>query len=419
MERFDKILKSVSGYLSSFVKWVLISFLTGVCGGVVGAFFHKAVEASTAIRDRNEWLIFLLPAAGLLIVLLYRVLGLAEEIGTSDILKAVRKKGKGIPVLLAPAIFISTVITHLFGGSAGREGAALQLGGSIASLVAKVFKTGEKDFPLVLMCGMAAVFSALFTTPLTAVFFAMEVISVGIIYYSALVPCLCAALVGYKISLMMGAVPLAYNISSMPEIGLASCARVALLAALCAALSIVFCVAMHGSGQFFSRYIKNSYLRIFAGGAAVVILTLLCGTYDYNGAGMQVIDLAMHGRARPEAFVLKIIFTALTLGAGFRGGEIVPAFFIGSVFGCTAAPLLGLDASFGAAVGLVALFCGVVNCPAASIFLSIELFGAEGIIFFAIAAAVSYLLSGYYGLYSGQKIVYSKLHAEYIDIYAK
>ena len=370
MERFDKILKSVSGYLSSFVKWVLISFLTGVCGGVVGAFFHKAVEASTAIRDRNEWLIFLLPAAGLLIVLLYRVLGLAEEIGTSDILKAVRKKGKGIPVLLAPAIFISTVITHLFGGSAGREGAALQLGGSIASLVAKVFKTNEKDFPLVLMCGM-------------------------------------------------GAVPLAYNISSMPEIGLASCARVALLAALCAALSIVFCVAMHGSGQFFSRYIKNSYLRIFAGGAAVVILTLLCGTYDYNGAGMQVIDLAMHGRARPEAFVLKIIFTALTLGAGFRGGEIVPAFFIGSVFGCTAAPLLGLDASFGAAVGLVALFCGVVNCPAASIFLSIELFGAEGIIFFAIAAAVSYLLSGYYGLYSGQKIVYSKLHAEYIDIYAK
>lgn len=418
MEGFKNTLRYIAGYFMAFIRWVLISGLTGIIGGVVGALFHISVEKATALRAENEWMIYLLPVAGLLIVLLYRCFKLEERIGTNDILNAVRKKQKGVPVLLAPAIFISTALTHMFGGSAGREGAALQLGGSIASLVGRVFKVGDKDFPLVLMCGMAAVFSALFTTPLTAAFFAMEVISVGIIYYSALVPCLCASLIAYKISLMFGAVPLIYNIS-IPAVSLESCVAAAVLAALCAVLSVVFCVVMHGTAQFMGLYIKNSYVRIFIGGTAVILLTTICGTYDYNGAGMQIISNAMAGHARPEAFLLKMIFTAVTIGAGFRGGEIVPTFFIGSVFGCTVGTLLGIVPGFGAAIGLIALFCGVVNCPVASIFLSLELFGAEGILFFAIVCAVSYLLSGYHGLYSGQKIVYSKLRAEYIDIYAK
>ena len=418
MDEIKETSKYFAEYLLGFLKWVLISALTGAVGGVIGSLFHISVEKVTGFRNAHEWIIVFLPIAGLLIVLLYRAFGLEEKIGTNDILNAVRKKKKGVPTLLAPAIFISTVLTHMFGGSAGREGAALQLGGSIASYVGKLFKVGEKDFPLVLMCGMAAVFSALFATPLTAVFFAMEVISVGIMYYSALVPCLCASLIAYKISLIFGAVPLFYKLN-IPAVNLEACFKIAVLAALCAFLSIAFCVVMHTMARYLKMYIRNSYIRIAVGGAAVVLLTVICGTYDYNGAGMGVISDAMAGHARPEAFLLKIIFTALTIGAGYRGGEIVPTFFIGSVFGCTVASLIGVDPGFGAAVGLVAMFCGVVNCPVASIFLALELFGAGGILFFAIACAVSYLMSGYHGLYSGQKIVYSKLRAEYIDIYAK
>lgn len=418
MEKIKQTVKDAIGYILTFFRWVMTAAVTGCVGGAVGALFHKSVERVTELRAEHSYFIYLLPAAGVLIVFIYRILGLEDGIGTNDILKAVRKKEKGVPPMLAPAIFISTVLTHLCGGSAGREGAALQLGGSIASAIGKVFKVSEKEFPLVLMCGMAAVFSALFLTPLTAAIFAMEVISVGVIHYSALVPSLCAALIGYKISLMCNAVPLSYSIC-VPEVHLKSCVAVALLAALCAVLSIVFCIVMHGSGHLAARYIKNPYLRAVCGGAAVVGLTLLCGSFDYNGAGMNVAAEALAGKARPEAFILKIVFTALTIGFGFKGGEIVPTFFIGATFGCIVGPLLGLDASFSAAIGLTALFCGVVNCPIASVFLALELFGADGILLFATACAVSYLLSGYYGLYSGQKIVYSKLKAEYIDIYAK
>lgn len=172
--------------------------------------------------------------------------------------------------------------------------------------------------------------------------------------------------------------------------------------------------------KFLKKFFKNQYLRIIAGGAAIILLTLLVGTRDYNGIGISVIDGAiLDGAARPEAFLLKIVFTAVTIGAGFKGGEIVPTLFIGSTFGCVAGSLLGLDSGFAAAVGLVALFCGVVNCPIASFILSIELFGAQGMVLFAVACAVSYMLSGYYGLYSSQKIMYSKLKAEFININTK
>ena len=172
---------------------------------------------------------------------------------------------------------------------------------------------------------------------------------------------------------------------------------------------------MHFSHKGAAKLFKNTFLRAFVGGAAVVVLTLIFG-HDYNGAGMNIIEKAISGEAEPFAFLLKMLFTAVTIGFGFKGGEIVPTFFIGSTFGCVIGSLLGLDPGFAAALGLVALFCGAVNCPIASVFLSIELFGAGGIVYFAIACAVSFALSGYFGLYSSQKIVYSKTRAEFINI---
>ena len=234
-------------------------------------------------------------------------------------------------------------------------------------------------------------------------------------YYSAIVPCVIAAVVGDRISSLFGIAPTEFLLTGVPEGSALGVAKVALLGVLCAVLSILFCVCMHQSAALYKKLIPNKYLCAAVGGVLVALLTLLVGTRDYNGAGMDVIARAVAGQARPEAFALKILFTALTLGAGFKGGEIVPAFFTGATFGNVIGKLLGLSPSFGAGLGLVALFCGVTNCPVSSLILSVELFGAKGFGFFAVVVAVSFMLSGYYGLYSEQKIVYSKLKPEFID----
>lgn len=409
--------KSAGKYLLTFLKWFVLAAVTGAVGGVVGALFHLSVEYVTGVRKAHSWIVFLLPVGGLVIAGLYKLSG-KKDIGTNEILDAVRSP-QGVPALLAPLIFVSTVITHLFGGSAGREGAALQLGGSIAGLIGRIARLDEKDMHIMTMCGMSAVFSALFGTPITAAVFALGVISVGVIYYAGLLPCVVSAFTAYFISILMGAEPVAFTISNIPAFSLKSCLLTALLSAICALLSIGFCLGLHGTHKLFEKLFKNTFLRAAVGGLVIVILSLICRSGDYNGAGMDIVERAIGGNAKPEAFLLKFIFTAVTVGAGYKGGEIVPTFFVGATFGCVVGGLIGLDPGFAAAVGLVTLFCGVVNCPLASIFLSIELFGAQAMPLFALAAAVSYLLSGYYGLYSSQKIVYSKLRAELVNINAK
>lgn len=408
--------KSSLNYIKTFVKWCLIAIVVGAVGGLVGTAFHKSVDYVTEVRHTNSWLVFLLPIGGVLIVALYKLS--KTNAGTNRIIESVRTNKK-VPILMAPLIFVSTVITHLLGGSAGREGAALQLGGSIGYQFGKVFRLDEKDMHLIVMLGMSGVFAALFGTPLTATFFALEVISVGVIYYVALVPCIFASVVAYNIALAFGVTPVRFGNVAMPSFDLMILLKVVGLALLCALVSICFCSAMKFFDKLAENKIPNAYIRALLGGCAIVLLTLVVGSNDYNGAGMEVISWAMEGNAVSFAFVLKIIFTVITISAGFKGGEIVPTFFIGSTFGCVMGGLLGLDPGFGAAIGFVALFCGVVNCPVASIMLALEVFGAQSIIIFAIVCGVSYMMSGYYGLYSSQKIMYSKLEATYININTK
>lgn len=407
----------VWGFFRAFVKWVVIASVTGALGGLVGALFHVAVSEATACRGTYPWLLWLLPAAGLLIAGAYSLTGM-EHKNTNAIIDSVHL-GERVPLLLVPVIFVSTALTHLCGGSAGREGAALQIGGGIGGAIGRLFMLDEKDMRLAVLCGMSAVFSALFGTPLTATLFALEVISVGVLYYSGLVPCIVASVVAFFITRLMGLEPTRFAIALEPlTAGLLL--RVAVLAMACAIISVVFCVVMHGTERLAGRCIRNVYLRAAVGGALVVGLTLLMGTTDYNGAGMPVITAALEdGTCRPAAFFWKLVFTAISLGFGFRGGEVVPTFFIGAAFGCVVGPLLGIPAGFAAAIGLISVFCGAVNCPVASIVLSIELFGSTELIYFAVACGISYMLSGYFGLYSSQKIVYSKTRPEFINIQAK
>lgn len=416
MEGLRKYLERIGLYVDAMLKWLVIGGLVGGVGGVVGALFHLGVSYATEVRLAHPWVLYLLPAGGLVIAGLYKLCKL-EGRGTNAVIESVHF-GKEVPVLLVPLIFVSTVITHLCGGSAGREGAALQIGGGIGYRTGRLLHLGEKDLPLATLCGMSGVFSALFGTPLTATVFALEVISVGVLYYAGLVPCITAAMVGYLVSLWMGVPPTRFTVV-MPALDGWTLLLVVVLAILCALVSILFCRGLHVTEHLAERLMKNSYLRAAAGGAVIIALTLLLGTTDYNGAGMDVISRALTGEASGWAWLLKLLFTAVTIGCGFKGGEVVPSFFVGATFGCAAGALLGLPPGFAAAIGLVAVFCGAVNCPIASVVLSVELFGADAMLYFAIACAISYVLSGYCGLYSSQTILYSKLRAEFINVHTK
>ena len=404
-------------YGRKFAKWILISAAVGAACGFVGFCFYAAVRFGTRMRTTHSRLVFLLPLAGALIVMFYRGARVYGK-GTNDILDSIHN-GDQIPLRLVPVIFIATFLTHLCGGSAGREGAALQIGGGLGCETAKLIRLDEKDRRVATLCGMSAVFAALFGTPLTATIFALEVISVGVLYYAALVPCLISSLCAYGISTALGMTPVAFTVEAA-GLSVAMIIRIAVLAMICAAVSIVFCEAMHLTAKWSEKLIPNPYVKAPVGGAIILVLTLLLRTNAYNGAGDIVIANAIElGTAPAAGFILKIVFTAVTLGCSFKGGEIVPSFFVGACLGCTAGPLLGIPAGFAASVGLVAMFCGAFNCPLASIILSVELFGADGILYYALAAAISYMLSGYFGIYQSQKIMYSKVRAEFIDRKAK
>ena len=409
-KKLSERLKTLREYAFAFMKWLVLAVPAGlVCGGV-GCLFHMLIELATDLRHENFFIIYFLPAGGVLIVLLYRLFRLQNVDGTNHVIESVRKDGK-VPFGMAPGILISTVLTHLLGGSAGREGAALQLGGSLGSAMGKLFRLSEKDMHVMVLCGMSAVFSALFATPLTAAVFVIEVISVGTAYYSAILPCVCSSVTAYYLTILLGMKPSFFAVSEVPAITPLSLLGTLGLGVLFALMSIALCVSLSKTKQLFKKVLKNEFVRAAVGGALVIGLTLLFGT-DYNGAGMEIAGKAITtGEAHPAAFALKLLFTAVTLAAGFKGGEIVPTFFIGATFGCVVAPFLGINAGFGAALGLVGVFCGATNAPFASLFLSVELFGGAGMPYFAVVCAVSYMLSGYFSLYSSQIIVYDKLKA--------
>lgn len=407
-------LRTVLRTLRTVAVWLLLGIAIGAVCGLIGAAFYDCVTLANRIFTSHPMLIWFLPLGGIVIVLLYAACRMLRFTGTDVMLDAIRT-GEPVRGITAPLIFVSTVITHLFGGSAGREGAALQLGGTVGAWFGKVCRLDERDRRVALLCGMCALFSALFGTPVTAAVFALEVVSVGVMYYAALLPCLTASLVAGGIARLLGGETLQFHVA-IPGIDMSVLWRTVVLSALCAGVSMLFCAMLAFFERFFRKRFDNPFWRVVIGGISLILLTYLSGGNEYNGSGMPVIHRALlEGQAFPAAFLWKMLFTSVTIGCGFKGGEIVPTLFIGATFGCTAGGLLGLSPMFGAAVGLIAVFCGVVNCPVASVILSVELFGSGGLPIFALSCAISYALSGYFGLYHSQHIVYSKLHPSFID----
>ena len=377
-------------------------FLIGIMCGIVGTLFAKCIALVTSIRTQHSYLLYFLPVAALVSVGAYKLFKVSG-MGTNEVIKNTYGNDTVSP-LLAPAVFIGSVISHLFGASVGREGAALQLGGGISAYLGLKLKLANEEKRIITFCGMAGLFSAVFGTPFAAFAFALEIVFVGHIYYKAILPSFISSFAAYFTAALLGAHTERFNLKNIPEINFSIIWKIIVIAMLCALISMLFCYAIKYSERIFKKLFKNEYIRIASGGVIIVLLTLISGSTDYNGAGIDVIEkLFDEGSFKPEAFLLKMLFTAVAVGAGFKGGEIIPTLFIGATFGGLAGTFLGLTPDFSAAIGITALFCGVTNCPIASIFLALEMFSGKGFFYVALTALISFLLSGRVSLYSAQK----------------
>ena len=378
----------------NLVRWVILATITGAAVGFLTGLFGMAISAVTEFRLAHSMMLLGLPAAGLVIVFLYRRFGLAHDTGTNRVIKA-----------------------HAFGGSSGREGAALQFGGSLGNFAARKLKFDASSTEIMVMAGMSAAFSALFGTPLAATILPMEFVSVGVLYYAALVPCVISAFTAHAVAVQMNVqrLQIPYEVTDVPALYSPAFLKVILLGVIFAAVGIGFIVCLHTSGHYFKIWFENQYIRVLFGGVSVAVFALLLGTQDYIGLGSNVIHACFDGKAVWYAALLKAVFVCLTLETGYKGGEIVPSFFIGAVVGCTLSRVLGLPPDICTACGMCSVFCAVTNSPISALCVAFELFGFDGMGYFAISIAVSYMMSGYYSLYGAQKIMYSKTETKYIN----
>lgn len=395
----------------SFLKWLLFGGIIGIVTGSSSAIFLKALGFVTDVRLANPWLLFLLPFGGAAVSYLYMKIGKNSIKGTNLIIESVQGEPDRIPLRMAPLVLFGTLVTHLFGGSVGREGTAVQMGGSLAEWVGKTFKLEGIDRRILLMCGISGGFGAVFGTPIAGAIFGMEVISIGWLGYRALIPCFSASIVGHLLATKIwGIQHIHFQIGQIPSITGMVLLKIVLASILFGLTSFGFSKLLFLLRKWFSQLFHNPVIKTAVGGCIIIGLVYIVGSRDYLGLSLPLIEDSFQedSTISPFSFVWKMIFTAVTLGSGFQGGEVTPLFVMGANLGHILAGLLGLSVPFLSALGLIAVFSGATNTPIASVFLGIELFGSEGAIFMFIACIVSYIFSGYSGVYTSQRIRTSK-----------
>ncbi|BCU76333.1 voltage-gated chloride channel family protein [Luteolibacter sp. LG18] len=406
------------------LRWMVWLVPMAMAVGSACAFFLWSLDAATRLRFEHPWLLFLLPLAGMAMVWLYQRHGGGSGGGNNLILEQIHEPGGGVPKRMAPLILGATILTHLCGGSAGREGTAVQMGGSIASTCAKLFRLDHQALRILLMAGVAAGFGAVFGTPLAGAVFALEVLVIGRIQYEALVPCLAAALVGNWTCQAWGTTHTHYHVmfmehATLPGQGfqfdpvlLVKVLAAAVLFGLCGSL---FAKSSHALERLYKSFCPNPLWRPAIGGVIVIALVYLLGTREYLGLGVQAehpgdvtLSAFFDGRIFPWAWFWKLVFTVMTLSAGFKGGEVTPLFFIGAGLGNALSGLMGAPTDLFAALGFVAIFAAAANTPLACTLLGIELFGAPNAIYLTVACFVAYACSGHAGIYKAQRIAVPK-----------
>ena len=390
--------------VKKFVVWLLSAVITGAICGICGVIFSKSVGFVTELRAHNPWILYLLPLAGVLSVVIYKLLKV-KNIGAVNVFNSARSE-EDLPKGLAPAVLAGTVLSHFFGASVGREGAALQIGGGVANVIGRVFKFDETLRRVSIMCGMAALFSAVFGTPLAACAFIIEVVMTDL-SLMAIVPILASSYAAYFVATNLGIAPERFAVGVMPSFNLDVALKTVLITAACIIVGYIFCKGLSIFKDAAKKAFKNEYIRMAVGGIITIILTLIVANYEYNGSGIEIIAHTFEaGTVRYEAFALKILFTVICVAAGYKGGEIIPTLFIGATLGATVASLVGIPLGFGAAVGMAVLFCAATKCPVATVLLACEMFGFEHWIYLAPIVLVTFFIARYKGLYNNPRNVF-------------
>ncbi|PQJ77504.1 voltage-gated chloride channel family protein [Polaribacter glomeratus] len=394
-----------SSSLFFLLKWTFICLLIGAFTGSASAVFLWTLEWATNYREANLWIIALLPIGGFIIGLSYHLYGESVVKGNNLLLEEFHSPKKIIPFKMAPLVFLGTILTHLFGGSAGREGTAVQIGGAIADQFTKIFKLSNLDRKIILVAGISAGFSSVFGTPLAGAIFALEVMVIGRIKFDAIIPSFLAAIFAtYFCDIWQISHHTHYTISSVSELTLTTILWSLLAGIIFGLVSMLFSKSTHFWGNLFKKYIKYPPLRPLIGGAVLALVVYFMGTTKYIGLGVPTIVDAFNIDLNSYDFLLKIIFTSFTLGAGFKGGEVTPLFFIGATLGNVLIWFIPLPMGLLAGMGFVAVFAGATNTPIACTIMGIELFGIESGVFIALACTTSYLFSGHSGIYTSQTI---------------
>lgn len=384
------------------VKWLFLSAIVGILAGSASAFFLIFLDWVTEWRENHLWIIAFLPLAGLIIGLAYHYWGKEVVNGNNVLLEEFHSPKKIIPFIMAPLVLFGTLITHLFGGSAGREGTAVQMGAALSDQFSKLFRLNENDRKILIIIGISAGFAAVFGTPLAGAVFALEVMFFGKIKSEALLPSLITAFIADFSCTAWNVSHTQYSILTVPDIGIINLLWAALTGIIFGLSSWLFSKSLHFWIKLFKSIIKYAPFRPLIGGIFLAIAIYLMGTTKYIGLGIPVIISAFSEDLNSYDFLLKILFTTFTIGAGFKGGEVTPLFFIGATLGNALVWFVPLPVALLAGMGFAAVFSGASNTPIACTLMGIELFGIESAIFIGLACLISYFFSGHTGIYTSQ-----------------